>query len=592
MIFFICACASGWLYHQWARLALRMASAEPTGAGEVFPWVKRLSHESIQSIHQHTAGYGYLLKQMECTVGLFALYGVAFLVGRKMRSGRFAALAAAAPAVFMGILLCSPVMLSSDTYAYAYFGRLLGVYGADAHAVAPASSLADPFLFHGLYQYGPTWYGPLWTVVSAGLTLAGAGHIGLTLLLFRGLAAVSALGCAGMVWAILKILHPERAMAGMLLLLWNPLVVTESALSGHNDFFMVLLALLAVWLHLRGRKTLAVAAFTLSALVKVITGPLLPLYVLMLLREAPNWSERWRLLARAGLAAALVAAGAMVAARMGSQGVLAGVVSSAGYYRNNYHELLLRALRRRLGEPAGTLYAPMDYRPWWVATAGPAVLHADASKKSAHLLRLNPRQPLLALSTKDTGNWLRVFDPADRVVGFVDASGVEVIPQPPAAAADPVVRQLSIPPANWPSVATANRWIRVSTWSLFATFGLLAAWKTRDLESFIIWGTASFLAALLLVVTQIWPWYMLWPLALGALKPGSTATRLAVMLSAGFSVFYSSVSCCNTRYEWVYDYRSIFMIVLPVALFAILQVSLALRDLTRPRRETVVESHQ
>ncbi|MGA3170096.1 MAG: glycosyltransferase 87 family protein [Chthoniobacteraceae bacterium] len=572
-ILLICACGSGWLYRQVARLAPRIACAEPTAAGEVFPWVKRISHHSIETIQHRTVGYGHLLEFMGCCAGLFLLYGVMFLVGRGVRSGWFAALAGSAAAVFMGILLCAPVMFSSDTYAYAYYGRLLGVYGADACAAAPAGSLADPFLCNGLYQFAPSWYGPLWTVISAGLALAGGGHVGLTLLLFRGLEAAAALGCAGLVWAILTRLRPERAMAGMLLFLWNPLVVTESALGGHNDFLMILFVLLAVWLHLRGRKTGAVVALTLSALVKVITGPLIPLYLLMTLHEARGWRERGWLLARAALAAAVVVTAATFAARMGASGVLTHVVSSPGFYRNNYHELVFRALRRRLGEPAGTLDAPMDYRPWWVATSGRAVLHADPSNKSKDLLRLKPRQPLLALSNKDTEEWLRVFDPSARMVGFVSWPHLEIIPAPPGVANDPVVRQLSIPPADWPTVATANRWIRLTTWGLFAAFGLLAAWKTRDMGSFITWGTAFFLAAQLLVVTQIWPWYMIWPLALGALKPECAATRLAVMLSVGFSVYYGLVSYCNTRFEWAYDDRSIFMIILPVALFGILEIS-------------------
>jgi hypothetical protein len=135
-----------------------------------------------------------------------------------------------------------------------------------------------------------------------------------------------------------------------------------------------------------------------------------------------------------------------------------------------------------------------------------------------------------------------------------------------------VVRAVSVSPQEWPTVVKANRMIRVATWGLFAVFGLLAAWKTRDFESFLWWGTAFFLAAQLLVFTAIWPWSALWPLALGALKPGSAPTLLAVLLSVGMTPLYGTLAVCDTSLEWVYDYRSLFTIVLPVAVFLMLRL--------------------
>ena len=108
------------------------------------------------------------------------------------------------------------------------------------------------------------------------------------------------------------------------------------------------------------------------------------------------------------------------------------------------------------------------------------------------------------------------------------------------------------------------------TWSLFVAFGLLAAWKTTDFDRFVLWGTAFFLASQLLVFTKIWPWYVVWPLAYGALKPGSQGARLAIMLSAGMTLTYALLDYCNTPWDWLYDYRSIFTIVLPVVLFGLL----------------------
>jgi len=185
-------------------------------------------------------------------------------------------------------------------------------------------------------------------------------------------------------------------------------------------------------------------------------------------------------------------------------------------------------------------------------------------------VRLEDGHPLLVISDEDSDEWLRVYDPADHIQGYVDWPHLTVIAEPPNAEKDPTVKRLSGWPPDWPTVVEANRLIRLVTWSLFVAFGLLAAWKTADFDDFVIWGTAFFLASQLLVFTKIWPWYAVWPLAYGALKPGSLATRLAVMLSAGMLLLYALLDYCNTQWNWVNDYRSIPTIVIPTALFALL----------------------
>jgi len=571
-----CSYASVWLYRALVRLVPRMSSAEPTSASEVFPWVKPITHDTLDSIQHKTHGLGYTVEFIACCAGLFVLYAIILRLARGNQPRWFVALSVAASAVFMGVLLYSPVMLSSDVYAYAHYGRLLAVNGADAHgaaAVAKAgTNLADPFSLGGYYDFVASVYGPFWTVISAGLVLAGGSHIGLTVLLFRGLEAASALGGGALIWLILKQLSPEQAAQGTLLFLWNPLVVIESALGGHNDTCMMFLALLAVWLHLRGHKAGVVIALTLSALVKVITAALVPLYMLMTVRKISGWKQRAWFLGRAGLGAAAAVALSVVAARMNPNGLTAHTAGSAQFYENNFHELVFKGLRRLMGEPADSLNAPMDFRTYWVATSSRAVLHAGTSNKSKDLCRLKPEQPLLTISDEDSDDWLRVYDPLDRLQGYVDWKHLQVIDDPPEAETDPTARRLSGWPPDWPTVAAANRWIRLTTWSLFVAFGLLAAWKTTDFDSFLFWATAFLIASQLLVFTKIWPWYGVWPLAFGALKPGGQATRLALLLSAGMVLLYPLLDYTNTQWDWVYYYKSIPTIVLPVAVFALLKI--------------------
>jgi len=526
---------------------------------------------------------------MACCVGLFALYAIVLRLARGIPPRGFMALAGAASAVFMGVLLCAPVMLSSDVYSYAHYGYLLAVKGLNAHSAAAVAvagtNLDDPFSLGGYFDFVASVYGPFWTVISAGLVLAGGSHVGLTVLLFRGLGAAAALGGAGLIWAILKQISPERAALGTLLFLWNPLVVIESALGGHNDTGMMLLALLAVWLHLRGHKAGAVIALTFSALIKVITWPLVPLYVLMILRTSTDWRERGLFLFRSGIGVAVAVVMSMHFARMNPDGLVAHTASSAQFYENNYHEVLFKVVRHLLGEPADSLEAPMDFQTWWGQSWGHAILHEGTSKKTKDLARLKDGQELLVISNEDSDEWLKVYDPVDHLQGYIDWPHLSVIPDPPDAGQDATVKRLSGWPPDWPTVVEANRLIRFVTWGLFVAFGLLAAWKTSDFERFIIWGTAFFLASQLLVFTKIWPWYAIWPLAFGALRPASLATRLAVMLSAGMILLYAELDYCNTQWNWVNDYRSIPTIVLPFVLFAL---SLLWRQMRRTSRSRTI----
>jgi hypothetical protein len=235
-----------------------------------------------------------------------------------------------------------------------------------------------------------------------------------------------------------------------------------------------------------------------------------------------------------------------------------------------------------LGEPADSLEAPMDFRTWWVATNSRAVLHAGTSNKSPDLCRLKPEQNLLVLSDEDSDDWLRVYDPSHGLQGYVDWGHLAVIDDPPDADRDPTIRRLSGWPPDWPTVVKANRLIRLSTWGLLALFGLLAAWKTTDFDRFLLWAAAFFIASQLLVFTKIWPWYAVWPLAYGALKPGSSMTRLALLLSAGMLFLYPLLEYTNTRWDWLYDYRSIPTIVLPVALFILLKMAASIRPAAIP----------
>jgi len=329
-----------------------------------------------------------------------------------------------------------------------------------------------------------------------------------------------------------------------------------------------------------------VVALTASALVKMITAPLVPLYILLILRRSSGWKEDAIFVSRAASGAAAAVAIAVLGARMNPNGLTAHTAGSAQFYENNYHQLVFKGLRYLFGESVDTLNTPMDFTQWWAETSGHAVLHAGTGNKTADLRHLKDEQDLLVISDQDSDDWLRVYDPADHLEGYVSWPHIATIDEPDDAENDPTVRRLAAFPPEWPTVVKANRLIRVVTWTLLVAFGLAAAWRTTDFKRYLHWSTLFFLAAQLLVFTWIWPWYAIWPLAFGALLPGRAATRLAILMSAGMMCLYPLISFQTTRWDWIYEVRSIPTIVLPVVLFACLETW---RLVTRARRRRTTE---
>ena len=119
-------------------------------------------------------------------------------------------------AAFLAINLTAPVTLTTDLYAYAFYGRLVSVYHMDAYAdVIPASLSSDPLLVLWGQSYGGSAYGPLWTLISGCLARLGGESAGLVVLLFRGISAAAILAGTGLICAILRRISPGRVTQGM-----------------------------------------------------------------------------------------------------------------------------------------------------------------------------------------------------------------------------------------------------------------------------------------------------------------------------------------------------------------------------------------
>jgi len=191
------------------------------------------------------------------------------------------------------IYLFTPASSSDDVYGYASYGRLLSVHHVNPYFVSPSAFQQDPTypLIHWKDAFAP--YGPVWVVLSALVGLiAGPGRLEY-LIAFRLCAFAAHLLNIWLVMSILRTMErPARTVVlGTMLYAWNPLVVLESSLGGHNDVFMLTFILLGLWLSARAERRGAIrlrdsipalVAFTLAGLVKLTAFPILAFPVLML----------------------------------------------------------------------------------------------------------------------------------------------------------------------------------------------------------------------------------------------------------------------------------------------------------------------
>jgi alpha-1,6-mannosyltransferase len=105
-----------------------------------------------------------------------ALTGLAYLAGlfildRGRLSGRVRwVVVCVVGAVIQLALVCMPALLSSDIIDYASHGRVASLYGANPYVLSPTSFPSDPFSGLGAWPMVVTVYGPLWTRLDAALT--------------------------------------------------------------------------------------------------------------------------------------------------------------------------------------------------------------------------------------------------------------------------------------------------------------------------------------------------------------------------------------------------------------------------------------
>jgi alpha-1,6-mannosyltransferase len=175
--------------------------------------------------------------------------GVAWLVATVCASRLPAAVVWAGVVATQGAFLLAPPLSLTDLFNYLHYGRMAANYGLNPYVALPTAAPADPAYPFSNWHHLPSPYGPLFTTLTEGLAPL---HLATAYWVWKGIAAAAALGTLAIVAVTARRLgrSPQAAVA---LVGLNPLVLVYGVGGAHNEPLLLLCALGAVALAVRGR---------------------------------------------------------------------------------------------------------------------------------------------------------------------------------------------------------------------------------------------------------------------------------------------------------------------------------------------------
>lgn len=186
------------------------------------------------------------------------------------------------------LAVCIPPLFSTDIFSYAMFGRLAGVYDLNPYlTTARNAAPADPLMPYLYWRDIATPYGPIWSLVSWIVTHGASATPFVLVVRFKLVALASVLLNGALIYHLVRLRWPDQATWAYLAFAWNPLVLIDGVVAGHNDMLILTLVLLSVLLMLRARRVWSIVGLFTSSLIKYSTAPLVGVALLQELVRRP-----------------------------------------------------------------------------------------------------------------------------------------------------------------------------------------------------------------------------------------------------------------------------------------------------------------
>jgi len=176
---------------------------------------------------------------------------------------------------------------SSDVYSYIANGWSASHYKENPYyisigEIADHTGIRDQMFSKvaNCWKYEIVVYGPLWTLICTVLTSFSFGNIDIALFIFKFVNLIVHLVNCIIIYKITK-----RKLFVLLYGL-NPFILFEALTNVHNDIFMILFILLAIYFTMKKKNLfLAVAFIAMATVIKYLAILLLPFIVLYMVRD-------------------------------------------------------------------------------------------------------------------------------------------------------------------------------------------------------------------------------------------------------------------------------------------------------------------
>ncbi|MEI6221312.1 MAG: hypothetical protein WCP97_00950 [bacterium] len=174
---------------------------------------------------------------------------------------------------------------ADDILIYVMHARTIVLYGMNPYITLPEtvehSRLAELTTLNITNVYGPVW-----TFISIIPTLIAQKNLLINIILMKVLVILLFLSTA----ATLDYHNQREKIANRIMLLvavlWNPLLLVDIGINGHNEAVMMFFLVVAIILLLHHKKTATFITFSIAVLTKYIPILLLPLLFIKLTKNS------------------------------------------------------------------------------------------------------------------------------------------------------------------------------------------------------------------------------------------------------------------------------------------------------------------
>lgn len=176
------------------------------------------------------------------------------------------------------ILFFSYNAFSYDLFNYIFDSKIFTFYFQNPYFHKALDFPNDPMLSFMHWTHRTFPYGPAWIFITFPLSFFGLNIFLLTFYLFKLLSVVAFVSSAYLIEKIAKKIGVNSLLAVAVFCL-NPLVITESIVSSHNDIVMVSFALLSLLYFFEGKLLKSAFWLAFSAGIKFATIFMLPAFI-------------------------------------------------------------------------------------------------------------------------------------------------------------------------------------------------------------------------------------------------------------------------------------------------------------------------